>query len=108
MNSLPGKVDDKDQTTGRYKQLLRRADCRRSLWGIDAPELQQTCPDGWPAGRLASSRLQALTQGRQTACEEKDRDRYGRTVAVCRASGQDLGAILVAEGLGWAFVRYSS
>ena len=78
------------------------------LWGIDAPELAQTCPDGWPAGRMAATRLQALTAGRSVVCQEKDRDRYGRTVAICRASGEDVGAILVREGLAWAFVRYSS
>ena len=76
------------------------------LWGIDAPETKQDC-DGWPAGRLAATRLQALVQGRAIACEEKDRDRYGRIVAICRASGEDLGAIMVREGLAWAFVRYS-
>ena len=40
-------------------------------------------------------------------CQEKDRDRYGRIVAICRASGGDLGAILVREGFAWAFTRYS-
>ena len=77
------------------------------LWGIDAPELAQTCPDGWPAGKLAATKLQALTAGRSTVCQEKDRDRYGRIVAICRASGEDLGAVLVREGHAWAFVRYS-
>lgn len=38
----------------------------------------------------------------------QDRDRYGRIVAICRASGDDLGAVLVREGLAWAIVRYSS
>lgn len=37
-----------------------------------------------------------------------DRDRNGRTVAVRRASGEDPGAIMVREGMAWAFVRYSS
>ena len=71
------------------------------LWGIDAPELGQSCADGWPAGHLAATRLQALTAGRQVVCQEKDRDRYGRTVAICRANGEDLGAILVREGMAW-------
>ena len=75
------------------------------LWGIDAPELHQTCPDGWAAGRLAATRLQALTAGRSIVCQEKDRDRYGRIVAICRAAGEDLGAIMVREGLAWAFTR---
>ena len=56
---------------------------------------------------MATTRLQALTAGRSIVCQEKDRDRYGRTVAICRASGEDLGAIMMREGLAWAFVRYS-
>ncbi len=77
------------------------------LWGIDAPEANQVCADGWPAGSLAATRLQALTAGRSIVCQEKDRDRFGRIVAICRASGEDLGAILVREGFAWAFTRYS-
>jgi len=78
------------------------------LWGIDAPEAQQTCPDGWPAGRLATTKLQELVKGRAVACEAKDRDQYGRTVAICRTAGEDLGALMVREGMAWAFMRYSS
>lgn len=32
---------------------------------------------------------------------------YGRTAAICRANGEDVGAVLLREGLAWAFVRYS-
>ena len=85
---------------------LKQGGITYRLWGIDAPELSQTCPDGWPAGRMAATRLQALTAGRSVVCQEKDRDRYGRTVAICRALGEDLGAILVREGFAWAFTRY--
>jgi endonuclease YncB( thermonuclease family) len=60
-----------------------------------------------PAGKLAATRLQTLTAGRSTVCQEKDRDRYGRTVAICRANGEDLGAIMVREGFAWAFTRFS-
>jgi len=87
---------------------LKQGGITYRLWGIDAPEAKQVCPDGWPAGSLATTRLQALTAGRSVVCQEKDRDRYGRTVAICRASGEDLGAIMVREGLAWAFMRYSS
>src|SRR4029450_3916511 len=76
------------------------------LWGIDAPELAQTCPDGWPAGRLAATKLQELAPG-PVVCQEKDRARFGRIVAVCRVSGEDLGAIMVREGFAWAFTRFS-
>lgn len=78
------------------------------LWGIDAPEMKQDCPDGWPAGRIAATHLQSLIAGRNVICERRDTDRYGRTVAVCRAGGEDLGAIMVRDGYAWAFVRYSA
>ena len=32
---------------------------------------------------------------------------YGRTVALCRADGRDLGADMVVDGHAWAFVRDS-
>jgi endonuclease YncB( thermonuclease family) len=87
---------------------LKQGGVTYRLWGIDAPEAKQVCPDGWPAGSLATTRLQALIAGRSIVCQEKDRDRYGRIVAICRASGEDLGAIMVREGLAWAFTRYSA
>ncbi len=60
-----------------------------------------------PAGRLAATKLLTLDQGKAVACQEKDRDRYGRTVALCRADGADLGAEMVRQGWALAFVRYS-
>ena len=46
------------------------------LWGIDAPEVRQVCPYGWPAGSLAATRLQTLTAGEPIVCQEKDRDLF--------------------------------
>ena len=40
-------------------------------------------------------------------CEERDRDRHGRIVAVCRAGGEDLNAWMVSEGWALAYRRYS-
>ena len=78
------------------------------LWGIDAPETKQFCHDGWAAGRLATTHLQSLISGRNVICERKGTDRYGRTVAICRAGGEDLGAMMVRDGYAWAFLRYSA
>lgn len=71
------------------------------LWGIDAPESEQRCADGWPAGALAKARLQTLMQRGALHCEERERDIYGQSIAACTASGKDLGAALVREGLAW-------
>lgn len=76
------------------------------LWGIDAPEQQQSCAE-WPAGVEATRALAALMRDKAVTCEPRTRDRYGRTVALCRADGMDLGAAMVSAGMAWAFVRYS-
>lgn len=76
------------------------------LWGIDAPENKQWCGD-YPAGVQATATLEKLIKGKVVTCEKRDVDRYGRTVAVCFANGDDLGAAMVRLGMAWAFVRYS-
>jgi Staphylococcal nuclease homologue len=61
------------------------------LWGIDAPGSGQPCADGQPAGKAATEHLRALIGERHVTCEPRSVDRYGRTVALCRADGRDLG-----------------
>jgi endonuclease YncB( thermonuclease family) len=77
------------------------------LWGIDAPETHQTCADGWPAGRIATEYLVNLMHSHTIKCEPRSKDRYGRTVALCRADGVDIEAEMVRNGMALAFVRYS-
>ena len=88
--------------------LVDRAEVR--LYGIDAPEAKQTCVrDGvsWPCGRQATRALHELIEGRVVACEERDRDNYGRVVAVCQHSGANVNAWLVANGWALAYRRHS-
>ncbi|PZQ49204.1 MAG: nuclease [Rhodovulum sulfidophilum] len=77
------------------------------LYGIDAPETAQRC-GAWDCGGAARARLASLTEGRMVTCVTRDIDKYGRTVATCRAGDRDLGGALVAEGLAWAFTRYAA
>ena len=76
------------------------------LWGIDEPETKQMCGD-YAAGIMATETLEMLVRGKTVVCEPKTTDRYGRTVAICRADGEDLGRTMVQLGMAWAFVRYS-
>jgi endonuclease YncB( thermonuclease family) len=46
-------------------------------------------------------------RGKTVACEAKTADRYGRTVVLCLANGEDLGAAMVDAGMAWALTRYS-
>ena len=76
------------------------------LWGIDAPETKQDC-DGQRMGVAATGALEDLVRGKVVTCEERTKDRYGRTVALCRADGIDLSAAMVQSGWAFAFLRYS-
>jgi endonuclease YncB( thermonuclease family) len=84
---------------------------RIRLWGIDAPEHDQLCrgDDSLPyrCGAAAANKLGAFIAHRLVLCVPKDTDRYGRTVATCRADAEDLGEWLVSEGLALDWPRYS-
>jgi endonuclease YncB( thermonuclease family) len=75
---------------------------RWRLHAIDAPELYQTCPDGWPAGAEAAAYLRSLIAGRTLTCEPRGTDRYGRTIGLCRADGRDVETDMVVAGMAWA------
>ena len=68
---------------------------RIRLWGIDAPEGTQLCRVGgkpWRCGQQSALVLSNYIGEHTVTCEERDRDRYGRTVAVCSISqAPDLG-----------------
>lgn len=84
---------------------------RIRLFGIDAPERGQLCRSGdgrWRCGERARMALDGKIAGRSVACEKKDRDPYGRIVAVCRLDGEDLNAWLVARGWALAYRRYAT
>jgi endonuclease YncB( thermonuclease family) len=86
---------------------IKMAGTTYRLWGIDAPETHQTGADGWTAGRIATEYLVNLMHGHTVICEPRTKDRYGRTVALCRAAGVDIEAEIVRNGMAYAFVRYS-
>jgi endonuclease YncB( thermonuclease family) len=87
---------------------IRDVDIR--LQGIDAPESSQRClatGQRWPCGRRSANALAAKIDRTTVRCEGRDRDRYGRLIAVCYADGSDLNAWLVPNGWALAYRRYS-
>ena len=84
---------------------------RIRLHGIDAPESGQICTAAgqrWRCGQQAALALADKIGRRPVACAARGRDRYGRTVAVCRVAGEDLGAWLIVNGWALAYRRYST
>lgn len=84
---------------------------RIRLYGIDAPERRQECrrPDGslWQCGQQAALALQDHIGRQPITCEQRDIDRYHRTVARCRLASEGVNAWLVESGWAVAFTRYS-
>lgn len=80
------------------------------LWGIDAPELSQTCERGgetYGCGTAAKSMLTAFLTSARLSCQPLNRDRFGRLIARCHIGGDDLAGLMVRSGWALDWPRYS-
>ncbi len=91
---------------------LRRDQTSVRLHGIDAPELAQRCRDehgeDYACGRDAQRILEGLIDGVDISCTMLDQDRYGRSVALCKAGELDINGEMVRLGWATAYRRHSS
>ena len=81
------------------------------LFGIDAPEMDQTCLrfEGviWQCGRWAAAEAKARFNDKVASCDALYQDRYGRTVARCFVDGKDVAEYLVRAGIAMSYRKYS-
>lgn len=105
------RIDDPGAVQVVDGDTLRIGAQRIRLYGIDAPERAQRCEgaDGRPyaCGAAATEALTRLIGSARPDCAERDRDRYGRSVAVCSIAGRDLNRAMVAQGWAVAYIQYS-
>lgn len=83
---------------------------RLRLFGIDAPEFDQTCTRGgaqWACGTKAADQLSRLVTGREVRCVPTGVDQYQRVLARCTVNGTDVNAAMVERGYAIAFRKYS-
>jgi endonuclease YncB( thermonuclease family) len=81
------------------------------LFGIDAPEWDQTCKrDGreWACGQVAAEELAKLVTGKDVSCVPVNIDQYNRTVAQCTVNDLDVNRAMVALGYAIAYRHYST
>jgi len=79
------------------------------LYGIDAPEISQSCTRNgraWACGAWARDVLAELSRG-GLRCKGREQDRYGRLVATCTGAAGDVAAGMVARGAAFAYREYS-
>ncbi len=103
---MPDKAVSVHSRTVFDGDTLELTDGRRvRLIGINAPEIGREGKPSEPFARAAEQRLRELTSGKPLylVSGEESRDRYGRTLAhLFNASGTNLEAQLLTEGLGFA------
>ncbi len=76
------------------------------IYGIDAPESNQTCSDSkgrsYRCGQEAARWLKSWISGHELECRVLKQDSKGNMIAVCSLGQYDIGAALV--NAGWAVV----
>lgn len=82
------------------------------LFGIDAPDLAQTCQAAnnteWQCGRAAAGNLLELVKGQSVLCTGNSRDSAGRLVTLCQIGDRDIGREMVRRGWAMALGREST
>jgi endonuclease YncB( thermonuclease family) len=81
---------------GSYQQIQVR------IAAIDAPESRQAF------GQKSRQNLARLCFKQRATLQPVDQDSYGRTVAIARCAGQDVGAAQVRAGLAWVYTPYAA
>ena len=81
------------------------------LFGVDAPEFDQTCKrDGqaWACGQAAGDKLRSLVTGKQVSCTSMGTDQHERVLGRCTVGTTDINRVMVATGYAVAYRHYSS
>ena len=108
--AFPGQAQISGPASVTDGDTLRIGAQKIRLHGIDAPESKQNCRAGgktWRCGAAATRALRERIARRPVACNERDRDKYGRIVAVCRVRGEDVNGWMVSQGWAVAYRKYS-
>ena len=81
------------------------------LFGVDAPEFDQSCTKeatAWSCGAAAADKLSQLVTGKRVTCSAVGTDQYDRVLGRCMVGTTDINRAMVASGYAVAFRRYSS
>ncbi|MEW9921473.1 thermonuclease family protein [Marimonas sp. MJW-29] len=103
------------EVTGKVRVIdgdsLRLAGHNIRLFGIDAPENDQTCVTRgglrWDCGAEVTRLVREALEGETVTCDLRGKDDWDRDLAICHLGGRNLNAWLVEEGWAFAFRKYS-
>lgn len=75
---------------------------RIRFFGIDAPELKQSF------GKQSKEALNRILEGKQVKIIYKNKDIYGRIVAIVKLNNVDINQFLASKGYAWADAYYTN
>ena len=92
--------------------IIKIDNLRIILWGVDAPDRNQTCTQGselYPCYANAMQALTALVAPGAVICTLKGApDPFHRRFGVCKAGDTDINAEMVKQGMAFAFTPQAS
>ena len=81
------------------------------LYGIDTPEIKQTCTDNYghvySCGVRAKLELEKIIGSKKVSCVKKTKDRYKRSISICYVDENDINSLMVKRGWALAYRKYS-
>ena len=81
------------------------------LYGIDTPEIKQTCTDNYghtySCGIRAKLELEKIIGSKKISCIKKTKDRYKRSISICYVDENDINSLMVKRGWALAYRKYS-
>ena len=107
--SVPAPLHAEERLSARVSKItdgdtftLSGTSRRIRIWGLDAPEKDET------GGSLATDVLRDLISGKELDCLVRDIDRYGRIVGQCfLPDGRDITAEMIRSGVATEYCRFS-
>ena len=91
---------------------IRKGNLKIRLHGIDAPEYKQKCKNSegqfYACGVNSSDFLKSVINTNDVYCEGKNKDRYGRLIAICYVNNINLNSTMVEDGWAIAYRYYSN
>ena len=108
--SYPVQADITGRASVIDGDTIEIRDQRIRLFGIDAPEGRQRCKlngKPWRCGQQSTFALAEFIGKAWVRCNERDRDRYKRIVAVCFLGNKNINAWMVRNGWAVDYRRYS-
>jgi endonuclease YncB( thermonuclease family) len=113
MLAVPASGQTSVYGIGRAKDgdSLMVGDTEVRLFGIDAPEFDQSCTrngQSWSCGSAAADQLMRLVTGKDVRCTSMGLDQHGRTLGRCMIGTTDINRTMVSTGYAVAYRHYSA